>query len=141
MNAVRIAFSFAVLALAACTPSPPAFDKLNIETVETGGVPPGTIPNLPAEEGVVVYRRMNAGILEAAYRKTIPCPSRMIFSTSGIKALPDKILLCHDPIEPTSPEAQPLSACPYEYAIKFEMRGIPESVEPKFEIAKSCAGF
>jgi len=103
MNAVRIAFSFAVLALAACTPEPKPFDQLGIEEVEVGDVPASTVPNLPAEEGVVVYTRKNAGILEAVYRKTIACPSRMIGSVAGVKPLPDKILLCHEIIEAQSP--------------------------------------
>jgi len=32
----------------------------------------------------------------------------------------------------------PLSPCPYELAVKYEMRGIPESVEPKFEVVDHC---
>jgi len=138
MNATRIALPLAILALAACTPEPKPFDQLGIQEVEVGDVPASTVPNLPAAEGVVVYTRKNAGILEAVYRKTIPCPSRMIGSVAGVIPKPDRILLCHEVIEAQSPEAQPLSACPYELAVKYEMWGVPESVEPKFEVATTC---
>jgi hypothetical protein len=62
----------------------------------------------------------------------------MISSTSGIKVLDDRIQLCFQPLEATSPEAVPLSACPYELAVKYEMYGIPDSVNPRFEIVGSC---
>ena len=128
----------AALALTACTPEPPAFDKLHIESVEVGPVPASTMPEAPAQEGVVAWRRENAGILRAYYRKTIPCPSRMINSVSGVQPERDRIVLCFEPVEATSPVARPLSACPYELVISYEMRGIPESVEPKFEARDGC---
>jgi hypothetical protein len=38
-------------------------------------------------------------------------------------------------------EAVPFSAYPYSLAIKNERVGIPDSVEMKFEVVKSCADF
>lgn len=127
--------------LAGCSPSTKRFDELKIESVESGPVPASTVPDLPAKEEEVIYKRGNAGIVTAYYRKTVPCPSRMIYGTVGIKPMADRILLCFEPVEATSPEATPLSACPYKLAAKFEMTGIPKSVEPKFEVAPSCTGF
>jgi len=128
----------AALALAACTQEPPTFDKLDIQVVESGAVPASMVPNAPTQEGVVTYTREKAGIVLAVYRKKVPCPSRMITSVSGIEVKPDRILLCWEPVEAVSPEARPLSACPYDLVIKYEMWGIPASVEPRFEAKDGC---
>ncbi len=137
----RLILCVFLFCLAGCSPTPTTFDKLNIQTMETGPVPAGTVPNAPLEEGVVAYTRENAGIVQAVYRKSLPCPMRMINSMSGVKAMPDRILLCFQPIESNVPEARPLSACPYDLVIKYELTGIPESVEPKFEATDDCTGF
>jgi hypothetical protein len=128
----------AALAIGACSPKPKTFDKLKIEAVESGPVPASTAPNVPDQEGVVAYTRENAGIVKAVYRKTVPCPTRMIQSLSGIEVKPDRILLCFEPVESSDPASRPLSACPYDLVLKYEMRGIPASVEPKFEAKDGC---
>lgn len=137
----RLILCFFLFSIAGCSPAPKTFDKLNIRTVEAGPVPASTVPGAPLEEGVVAFTRENAGIVQAVYRKSLPCPTRMINSISGIKAMPDRILLCFQPLESSAPEARPLSACPYDLVIKYEMTGIPESVEPKFEATDDCTGF
>lgn len=124
--------------LAGCSPKPPALDKLNIQNVESGPRPASMEPDAPIAEGVVKYTRENAGILKAMYRKTLACPTRMINSVSGIKVLPDRIQLCFEPVESDDPSARPLSACPYDLVISYELQGIPKSVEPKFEIIDHC---
>jgi hypothetical protein len=84
--------------------------------------------------------RENAGIVTAVYRHTVACPSRMINSLSGIKVKADRILLCFETIEANSPKAVPLSACPYNLAIKYELRGIPASAQATFEPVDHCKG-
>jgi hypothetical protein len=125
--------------LAGCShPEQQHLSKLNIEAAEVGDVPASTVPNLPAEQDVVAFSHGPGPTSTAVYRHSIPCPFRMISSTSGIKVLDDRIQLCFQPLEATSPEAVPLSACPYELAVKYEMYGIPDSVNPRFEIVGSC---
>lgn len=63
----------------------------------------------------------------------------MINSMSGMKVLKDRIQLCFEPVEASSPDAAPLSACPYELAVKYEMYGVPENVNPRFEIVGKCS--
>lgn len=140
MNSIRLKLCLctAIVFLAACSPSPKTFDKLNIQAVEVGPVPANTVPNAPAEEGVVVYTREKAGIVKAVYRRTVPCPAKMINSMSGIQVLPDRIMLCFEPVESNDPNARPFSSCPYDLVIKYEMTGIPDTVEPKFEAKDGC---
>ena len=128
-----------IFLMAGCSRQPTDFQKLNIQDVEGGPVPASTVPNAPLKEGVVVYTRENAGIVKVMYRKTLQCPMRMINSMSGIEVKPDRILLCFEPVESDDPKAIPLSGCPYDLVIKHELTGIPDSVEPKFEIKDSCA--
>jgi hypothetical protein len=138
MTLIRATVLAAAVVAAGCSPRPVTFDKLNIQEVEVGEVPASTVPDAPSQEGVVAYTRENAGIVKAVYRKTVPCPARMINSVSGIQVLPDRILLCFEPVESSDPRAQPFSACPYHLVIKYEMTGIPASVEPKFEAKDGC---
>jgi len=137
-NRLTLCVCTAVVLVAACSPEPETFDKLDIQAVEVGPVPASTVPNAPVEEGVVVYTREKAGIVKAIYRKTVPCPTKMINSMSGIQVLPDRILLCFEPVESSDPQARPFSNCPYDLVIKYEMTGIPNSVEPKFEAKDGC---
>lgn len=130
----------AALTLAACSGEPKSFDELNIQPIQTGPVPAETFPDtLPTEEGVVAYSREDDRIVTAYYRKTIECPTQMINSISGIKAKSDRILLCFEPVESDDPDAAPLSKCPYDLVIQYEMAGIPTSVEPKFEATDDCS--
>jgi hypothetical protein len=73
-------------------------------------------------------------IARVVHGPTIPRPFRSIRGTSGMKVMPDRILLCFHPVESDSPEAIPFSACPYHLAVQYEMTGIPDSIEPKFEV-------
>ena len=138
MTSIRVAILTAAFVATACSPKPVTFDKLNIQELEVGEVPASTVPNAPLQEGVVAYTREKAGIVQAVYRKTVPCPTRMINSMAGIQVMPDRILLCFEPVESSDPRARPLSACPYRLVIKYEMTGIPASVEPKFEAKDGC---
>ena len=63
----------------------------------------------------------------------------MINSVSDIEVKPDRILLCFEPVESSDPKATPFSECPYNLVIKHELTGIPDSVEPKFELKDGCA--
>lgn len=125
--------------LAGCDGRQERLDELNIEAAEVGEVPASTVPNLPAGQDVVVFSHGPGPTSTAVYRHTVACPSRMINSMSGIKVLKDRIQLCFEPVEASSPEARPLSSCPYELAIKYEMFGIPESVNPRFEVVGNCS--
>lgn len=118
--------------LAGCSPQPPSFDKLKIQVEESGPVPASMEPDAPLEEGVVKYKRENAGIVKAIYRKTVDCPARMINSISGINVMPDRIQLCFEPVTSDDPQARPFSTCPYELVVRYELSGIPKLVEPKF---------
>ena len=135
-----IAIVAATACLGACGARTPRLDQLHIETLETGAVPASTLTNLPAAEDVVVFTRGSGGFDTAAFRHTVACPSRMINSVSGILVKPDRIQLCFEPIEAHSPEARPLSSCPYPLAIKYELAGIPASVTPAFEVVGRCTG-
>lgn len=126
------------VSITCCTKKPAEFDKLKIEVISSGPVPISTFPSIPSEDNVVIYQRGNAGILTAYYRKTLPCPLQMINSVSAVKVTADVIQLCFEPIESPSPKAAPLSNCPYNLAIKYELYGIPKSIEPKFEVIESC---
>ncbi len=133
-----LALGALLLLLAGCTPKPTSLDKLKIQVEESGPVPASMEPDAPVEEGVVKYTRENAGIVKAIYRKTVACPARMINSVSGIKVLPDRIQLCFEPVTSDDPQARPFSACPYELVVRYELSGIPKSVEPKFEASDRC---
>lgn len=125
----------ALLALAGC--SPKSLDKLKIQFWEGGPVSASSVPNAPSQEGVVAYTR--EGMWEkAVYRKRLPCPMRMVNSITSAEVLPDRIVLCFEPIESNDPVAAPLSACPYDLVIRYEMSGIPASIEPKFEVRGTC---
>ena len=133
-----LALGALITLLAGCSPKPPGFDKLHIENVESGPRPASMEPEAPTAEGVIKYTRENAGIVKVMYRKTLACPTRMINSVSGIKVLPDRIQLCFEPVESDDPAARPFSDCPYDLVIRYELQGIPKSVEPKFEITDNC---
>lgn len=139
MISIRLALCACIFLMAGCSRQPTNFKKLNIQDVEGGPVPASTVPNAPPQEGVVVYTREKAGIVKVVYRKTVQCPTRMITSMSGIEVQPDRIVLCFEPVESSDPKATPLSGCPYNLVIKHELTGIPESVEPKFEVKDGCA--
>ena len=126
--------------LGGCSRQEERLDELHIEAAEVGPVPASTVPNLPAAEDVVVFSHGPGPTSTAAYRHTVACPFRMISSTSGMKVLKDRIQLCFEPLEASSPEAAPLSVCPYELAVKYEMFGVPEHVNPHFEIVGNCSG-
>src|SRR5690349_21104944 len=111
----------ALVFLAGCSRPEERLDELNIEAAEVGPVPASTVQNLPAAEDVVIFNRGPGPTSTAVYRHTVPCPFRMISSTSGMKVLKDRIQLCFEPLAASSPEAVPLSACPYELAVKYEM--------------------
>jgi hypothetical protein len=133
-----LALGALITMISGCSPQPAGFDKLKIQVEESGPVPASMEPEAPTEEGVIKYTRENAGILKVLYRKTLDCPTRMINSVSGIKVLPDRIQLCFEPVESDDPAARPFSACPYDLVIRYELRGIPKSVEPNFEITDHC---
>lgn len=130
---------FALSVSTGCSRREKPLDELNIEAVEVGDVPASTVPNLPAEQDVVVFNHGPGPTSTAYYRHTVACPSRMINSMSGIRVLKDRIQLCFEPVEATSPEARPLSACPYDLAVKYEMFGIPQDVNPRFEVVGACS--
>jgi hypothetical protein len=129
-----------VLLLAGCSRKEELLNELHIEAAEVGPVPASTVPNLPAAEDVVVFSHGPGPTSTAVYRHTVACPFRMINSMSGMKVLKDRIQLCFEPLEASSPEAVPLSACPYELAVKYEMFGVPADVNPRFEIVGDCSG-
>ncbi len=139
MNPKQLSILALSVVLAACSPTQKGFDKLDIQDLESGPVPASTVPGLPEKEEEVLVSRENAGIVTAIYRKTVECPARMTYGSVGMMPTADVILLCFEPVDMR--EGTPLSACPYKLAIKFEMTGIPKSVEPKFKVVPSCQGF
>ena len=123
-----------------CSAEPKGFDKLNLQSGEAGVVSMDSIA-VPPKDGEMSWERSEASTLTAYVRRTRECSSHPYLNMAGTEYEKDKIVLCYEFRQ--NPQGQALSSpasCPEDVLIKYEIIGLPENVEPAFEVKEGCPG-
>lgn len=139
-NVVRIGMVLCCmcLVLSACSKEPTGFDKMNLMSGETGLVPLSATANPPADEDIVSWERKGQSVI-AYNRVRLACPQHASRSMSGVIFKPDRIVLCYDLLlDSPGQETTFYGQCPQDLLVQYEVVGLPQGVDPRFELIRGC---